>query len=100
MDGRAHASRRAGPLRAGLGHDEQGDSARRVHAQGRPGRRRAGPRIGAVPDRPARHAGDQFIAAEGRIFFTSSSPGSTLAPSIYLMSDMVPLPFLRAMLPT
>src|SRR6266481_3190748 len=43
---------------------------------------------------------DQFIAAAGRSFFTSSSEGMTLAPSTYLKSDIVPLPSLSAILPT
>src|SRR5262245_36103471 len=43
---------------------------------------------------------NQFIAAAGRSFFTSASGGSTLAPSTYLKSDMVPLPSLSAILPT
>jgi hypothetical protein len=43
---------------------------------------------------------DQFIAAAGRSFFTSASGGCTLAPSTYLKSAIVPLPFLRAILPT
>ena len=36
----------------------------------------------------------------GRSFFTSASPGSTEAPSTYLKSIMVPLPFSSAILPT
>jgi hypothetical protein len=43
---------------------------------------------------------DQFIAAAGRSFFTSSSDGITLAPSTYLKSDIVPLPSFSAILPT
>src|SRR5262249_11183627 len=43
---------------------------------------------------------NQFIAAAGRSFFTSSSDGITLAPSTYLKSDIVPLPSFSAILPT
>src|ERR1051326_7776391 len=48
-----------------------------------------------------RNAADwvQFDSA-GRSFFTSASDGSTDAPSTYLMSLMVPLPFSSAILPT
>src|SRR3954469_9230302 len=53
-------------------------------------------RRGEKPDT----AGLGQFASAGRSFFTSASDGSTVAPSTYLMSLMVPLPFSSAIVPT
>jgi hypothetical protein len=76
-----------------------------------PASRRASLHIGAVhPSRPAKTRAPQDDgskiprvapqSAAGRSFFTSAAEGSTLAPSTYLKSAIVPLPFLSAILPT
>ena len=63
---------------------------------------RGRPQIGYEDDEPisTNYRCNQFIAAAGRSFFTSSSDGITLAPSTYLKSDIVPLPSFSAVLPT
>ena len=53
-----------------------------------------------VTVRAPRNAAAKLYSAAGRSFFTSASDGITLAPSTYLKSLMVPLPFLSAILPT
>src|SRR5690242_20129107 len=47
----------------------------------------------------ARRGSHQFVSA-GRNFLTSASLGNTVAPSTYLNSVIVPLPFSSAILPT
>src|SRR5262249_21909693 len=99
--------------RAGEGGDAfgyVGASSHAPHPQPLPTRGRGAHRArGTVFRQPERNtltqllcpsSSTQFIAAAGRSFFTSASGGSTLAPSTYLKSDMVPLPSLSAILPT
>ena len=58
---------------------------------------RLSPRRG---ERLAKQHCNRFQSPAGRSFLTSASDGSTEAPSTYLKSTMVPLPFSSAILPT